>query len=148
MAIISPYGIDPTMLPTERSMNQQTGFLSNLGKPTFMQPSPGVQYRPTPPVWNPEGKINMNLDPYSNPANLPPGPFMGDYQYQQKQVQKQQPQSGGNQMSDILAALANSISNFQTAQTTTTTAQTTGPQNVQSSSPSTTTTTNPNIGLK
>lgn len=149
---INPYGIDPMMLGDQWN----TGFLQNQGKPTFMQPSPGVPYRPTPQQ-GPETKMPQpSLSDVYAKTHFIPSPQEGfDNFYSitgapgsQPRVQSNSPPSSNN-MTDILSALAQTLGNLNMS-TTTTKAQTSGPVvgNVQTSSPSITTTTNPNIGLK
>lgn len=147
---INPYGIDPMMLGDQWN----TGFLQNQGKPTFMQPSSGVPYRT--PQQGPETKLPQPTlsDVYAK-THFIPSPQEGfDNFYSitgapgsQPGVQSKSPPSS-NSMTDILSALAQSLTKINA--TTTSTAQTSGPimGSVQTSSPSVTTTTNPNIGLK
>lgn len=150
---INPLGIDPSLLGDQWN----TGFLQNMGKPTFMQPSPGVPYR-TPTFTGTETILPQptlaDLGPKTSFIPSPQESFNNFYSITgapgAQPIQSKSP-SSSNQLTDILNALAQSIqANFNKSSTATTTTQTSGPAigDIKTSSPSLTTTTNPNIGLK
>lgn len=148
----SPFGIDPSLIPMDQYRNNS--FLTNLGKPTFMQPSPGVPYRM--PQQGPETKLPQPTlsDVYAK-THFIPSPQEGfDDFYSVTGAPGSQPKLSGSQsgLSDVLGMLSQQLSSlsFGGSATTTTTAETAGPQmpGANTVSPSLTTTTNPNIGIK